>query len=136
MPRNTTPPSPRLLASRTLPPRRSSAAAARATVRAALPDQLDDDLGDTVVLLTCELVTNAIVHAHTPCQLRLSEPCAGTLRVEVHDDTTSAATMSVDPPSPASGSGRGLLLIDALAATWGTTTHPDGKTVWFDVHYS
>jgi anti-sigma regulatory factor (Ser/Thr protein kinase) len=125
---------PRLLASRTLPPETASAADARATVRGALPEQFGDDLRDTVELLTNEVVTNAIVHAATACRLRLSEPRSGVLRVEVHDGTDSAAALPVSPPTPASENGRGLLLVDVLAAAWGISPHPTGKTVWFDVH--
>jgi anti-sigma regulatory factor (Ser/Thr protein kinase) len=126
-------PYPRLLASRTLPPEASSAAAARATVRAALPEQLADELRDTVQLLTCELVTNVIVHAATPCRLRLSQPRSGRLRVEVHNDTDAAAAITLTPHRPAGEDGRGLLLVDALAATWGTSTHATGTTVWFEI---
>jgi anti-sigma regulatory factor (Ser/Thr protein kinase) len=129
-----TAPYPRLLASRTLPPEASSAAAARATIRAALPEHLGEELRDTIQLLTCELVTNVIRHAATPCRLRLSEPRSGVLRVEVHDEADSGATLTLTPPTRASDNGRGLALVDALAATWGARTHPAGKTVWFDLH--
>jgi phosphoserine phosphatase RsbU/P len=129
-----TPPCPRLLAARTFPPEASSAAAARATIRAALPPHLAGELRDTIVLLTSELVTNVIVHAATACRLRLSEPRSGVLRVEVRDHTDSVTSISVSSPPPASDNGRGLLLVDALAASWGTRARPSGKTVWFDIH--
>lgn len=37
-----------------------------------------------------------------------------------------------DAPADAEG-GRGLALVDALAAAWGTLPRPEGKTVWFEV---
>jgi anti-sigma regulatory factor (Ser/Thr protein kinase) len=131
--RRLTLPYPRLLASHTLPPEKSSAAVARATVRSALSDKFGNQLLETVELLTSELVTNVIVHAATPCRLRLTEPRSGLLRVEVHDDTDSVAAVSVTSALPSSVHGRGLLLVDALADTWGTSRHSTGKTVWFDV---
>jgi two-component sensor histidine kinase len=125
---------PRLLAACTLPPVAASAHRARATVMGALPDHLTPEDVDTVELLTCELVTNAIRHAATACRLRLSEPQAGVLRVEVDDEADFPAALSVARPPATGDNGRGLQLVDALAAAWGTDVQPTGKTVWFDLH--
>ncbi|MFJ9731189.1 hypothetical protein ACIRUL_07510 [Streptomyces sp. NPDC101171] len=52
------------------------------------------------------------------------------VRIEVSD----AAAARRPPSAPEGGSGRGLLLVDALAARWGwTPRHPVGKTVWAEV---
>jgi hypothetical protein len=37
---------------------------------------------------------------------------------------------ATQPPSPDSDNGRGLLLVQALAAQWGTYRQPTGKVVW------
>jgi serine phosphatase RsbU (regulator of sigma subunit)/anti-sigma regulatory factor (Ser/Thr protein kinase) len=88
------------------------------------------DAIDIVVLLTSEIVTNAIVHAQTPLTLRV-EPVEGGVRVAVSDG---------DPEVPAMGEfnlhssgGRGMALLDTLAEDWGVQVERNGKTVWFDV---
>jgi anti-sigma regulatory factor (Ser/Thr protein kinase) len=132
------PPFPRRLARLLLPPAASSAATARAAVRAAVAHRVGADVLPTVELLTCELVTNAIVHARTPCELRVIEPSEGVVRVEVHDRHGVPQHLS-SPASahPSEDHGRGLGLIDALSTAWGTTIdppgQPPGKTVWVEV---
>ncbi|MFI0937439.1 ATP-binding protein [Streptomyces sp. NPDC021020] len=85
-----------------------------------------DDLG----LLTGEIVTNAIRHAEAPCVVAVR--WTGTrVRVEV----TDASPVRPKPRhgSPDAEGGRGLLLVDALAADWGSADDPAGKVVWFEV---
>ncbi|WP_326578756.1 ATP-binding protein [Streptomyces sp. NBC_00487] len=56
----------------------------------------------------------------------------GTLRIEVTD--TCERLPTAQPPSPDSQSGRGLLLVEALADRWGTAPGlPPRKTVWAEV---
>ena len=127
-----------LVASAAYPPDPSAAAAARRFVRQTLqswdiaartwdPDRLVDD----AVLLTSELVTNAVVHAGTPLDVtcRLT---SGELEVAVRD-RHPARTL---PDIPQTGStsaerGRGLLLPSALASSWGVTYARIAKAVWF-----
>jgi hypothetical protein len=52
--------------------------------------------------------------------------------VEVTDRSTYALPLP-GSPTPESESGRGLILLDALADRWGTSPMDDGKTVWFAV---
>ncbi|MDW8805852.1 ATP-binding protein [Streptomyces scabiei] len=55
-----------------------------------------------------------------------------TLRIEVTD--TCERLPTAQPPSPDAESGRGLLLVEALADRWGTTPgRPPRKTVWAEV---
>lgn len=108
----------------------ASAAVARRFVGRALeeghyPEQ------DVVVLLANELVTNAILH--TEAEFDVVVDVAGRrVRVEVRDRSNRApAARSAAPESVA---GRGLALIEALAADWGVDQIPDdGKAVWFEV---
>jgi hypothetical protein len=83
-----------------------------------------------VVLLIGELVTNAVVHGHGPVGLRVTlDETDGILRCEVTD-----ASPQLPRPGPASDdaeSGRGLMLVAALAASHGWQPAAAGKTVWF-----
>lgn len=84
-----------------------------------------------VVLLTAnELVTNAILHART--ELHLFVRLQGqAVRIEVadHSDQLPVHRHVGDDAT----SGRGIALLDALAARWGVEILPDGKRVWFEV---
>lgn len=91
------------------------------------------DTNDTLTLITAELTANAVRHGHVPGRdfhLRLTETAA-TLRIEVTDTRTEKQPLLV-PTSADATSGRGLLLVAALATRWGVTprTSAPGKTVW------
>lgn len=86
---------------------------------------------DDALIVVSELVTNAITHADSPCQVRLSIDDT-SVRVEVLDD--GVGTPDPQPPSPTSEHGRGLHLISALTAAWGIEQIPDdGKIVWAEL---
>lgn len=89
------------------------------------------DSSDTIALLTSEVVTNSVLHAHGP-QVRVRVLDRGLrLRVEVFDGSPVLPV----PREAAAGAvnGRGLALVDALALAWGVVVYPDGKTIWFEV---
>ncbi|WP_239145874.1 STAS domain-containing protein [Actinoplanes couchii] len=74
-----------------------------------------------------ELVTNAVVHANTMIDLRLTRG-RRYLIIGVRDGSAAEPVLpepSEDPDAP-----RGLLLVDAMAARWGVLPAPDGKVVW------
>ena len=86
------------------------------------------------MLVTSELVTNAVKHTTEACELHAwyrEEP--PSLRVEVCDSSQHLPTV---PPraAPDSPGGRGLLLVDALATAWGTERRSTGKVVWFEMN--
>ena len=112
-----------------LPAEPASVALARQFVRDVL-DESWSDLSDVVTLLTSELVTNAIRHAHSPCTVQV-KATPGKVRVEVLDDNP-APVVPRKPPADAE-SGRGIDLVDVLAGSWGMQPRPHGKAVWFDV---
>lgn len=91
---------------------------------------LADQVVDTVVLLTSEVVTNAIVHAGSDTTIRLMATSGGA-RVEVGDDSVDSPARVVADPEATSG--RGLEIVTALATSWGITVGEGGKTVWFEV---
>ncbi|MFF4014853.1 ATP-binding protein [Streptomyces sp. NPDC001843] len=84
------------------------------------------DTADAVLLTISELVTNAHVHAHSPAHLVLTWD-SRCLHVTVHD--TSSHLPAPRPPDAERTSGRGMLLVDALADTWQARPCPDGKIV-------
>lgn len=85
-------------------------------------------LSDTVVLLVSELVTNALLHSSSSAELRL-RLTKSALRVEVKDK--SLATPYVKQYSDAATTGRGMLIVDTLAKSWGAEAENSGKIVWF-----
>ncbi len=106
--------------------------ARRAMVRAAVLWRLDRDLTETALLLVSELTTNAIRHGAPPVRLSLRLE-RDRLRVEVTD--SSPALPELDHPGPDQVGGRGLQIVQLLAARWGASTSPRrlGKTVWFEL---
>ena len=81
------------------------------------------------MLLANELVTNAIVHAHTELRLRL-ELRGDWLHIAVRDHNPRLLRLVTVPDAEAEG-GRGLWLVDQLARAWGVQPHPGGgKVVW------
>jgi anti-sigma regulatory factor (Ser/Thr protein kinase) len=101
----------------------------------------DTEANRTVSLLVGELASNAALHGRAKgrgFRLRLTlHPEDATLRVEVTDarpDRHPPGPGDLRPASPEAESGRGLLLVEALATHWGTTYgDPYTKTVWCEV---
>ena len=105
---------------------------ARATLAAvAHPSR---EVADDVMLLTSEVVTNAIRHSG-------SAPHDVIVRVETGEDAIHVEVLnagaSFDPEVPAdpspSGTGLGLFLVDRLASRWGVEREGGRTKVWFDV---
>lgn len=91
---------------------------------------LGRDLVDTAVLLASEVVTNAVLHAHTEVEVRVGVGAGA--RIEVVDG--SALHPARREHEADSVSGRGLELVEAMASSFGVDVGPgDGKTVWFTV---
>ncbi|MFJ4982676.1 ATP-binding protein [Streptomyces sp. NPDC088732] len=104
-------------------------------------------LADTAVLLTTELVTNALRHTDRGAVLTatvstvsimsavstVATPPVPRLRVEVRDFTTRHPRLRA--PSTHGTSGRGLQLVQSLADAWGVRAEGDGsgKVVWFEL---
>ena len=85
----------------------------------------------TLLLLATELAANALDHGPDGGEVVLTVQREGDLlRVAVDDD--SAAPPVVRTPPPEAGNGRGMLLVQHLAAAWGTEARSHGgKVVWF-----
>ena len=87
---------------------------------------------DEAILLVAELASNAAHHAATTfvLSLRLHND---TLLIEVSDGDAAPPRVAHDRLPTAPG-GRGLLLVSALAKSWGWRPLPEGgKTVWAEL---
>ncbi|WP_267243805.1 SpoIIE family protein phosphatase [Streptomyces sp. PR69] len=113
-----------------------SVAAARAFVRDTLQGWGYSDVVDDAVVLTSELVTNAVIHAGTAADVLCLRTDEG-VRVEVGDRYPErevpihGAHHSLSHPDRENG--RGLLLCAALASRWGVDYTPTHKQVWFQL---
>ncbi|PRY02151.1 ATP-binding protein [Allonocardiopsis opalescens] len=96
---------------------------------------------DTAVLLTSELVTNALVHTRSGVGsgkfVVIVHIAPGWSRVEVRDQGSPHSV-----PHPVRGAraddaegGRGIGLVEALADRWGFELLPLGRLVWFEVDH-
>lgn len=98
----------------------------RRILRAGLTHWARLDLVDTAELLLTELVTNALRHGHG-CDIGVRIYLQGdNLAIEVNDGSPHVPVPRC--PGPDEENGRGLLLVEALADSWGVS--PDGRTTW------
>jgi anti-sigma regulatory factor (Ser/Thr protein kinase) len=107
----------------------AAAAEARSHVRAAIRAWDVPVDRDVAVLLTSELVTNAIRHEAGGTITLAVSYSPGQLRVDVHD-TSRSLPVAAEAPGDAE-TGRGLMLVAALSAEWGFSRTPAGKAVYF-----
>ncbi len=114
-----------------LPPELSSVGKARRFVAQRCDvEQVSPPQRGDVLLLTSELVTNAVLHGR-------SEVCVEVvvvrevLRVSVLDENSRRPLPLSEDVNALDG--RGLALVDAVAARWGVEDRPSGKAVWFEL---
>jgi anti-sigma regulatory factor (Ser/Thr protein kinase) len=121
-----------VLGSLTIPGRPEHVREARAFVGKAL-GELHPSL-DTAVLLTSELVTNAVMHSASRCLggsvSVLIMDSSGGLRIEVADEGSDLSSPVVRGDVYASD-GHGLFLVQTLSDQWGYLRDGNGTTVWF-----
>ncbi len=120
-----------VLGSLTIPGRPEHVREARAFVAKAL-GELDPRL-EAAVLLTSELVTNAVTHSNSRCDggsvtLTITESSGG-VRIEVADQGSDLSAPVVRSDVYASD-GHGLFLVQTLADQWGYLREQSGTTVW------
>ena len=113
---------------------RSQVARARAFVARTLGPEHPGT--EVAVLLTSELVTNAVLHSDSrdgggPVTVVVAR-LGGWLRIEV-SDTGSARSAPVVKNDVCASSGHGLFLVDALAQDWGYSQRESRTTVWFSL---
>jgi anti-sigma regulatory factor (Ser/Thr protein kinase) len=116
-----------------LPPNKNAPGLARNFVvdhGSALPDDVMND----AELLVSELVSNAVLHG-SPAITLCVDVDPPRIEVGVRDEGKALPTPAVEPPPPSLPRGRGLVIVDRLANSWGVTPTdpPPGKTVWFEL---
>jgi anti-sigma regulatory factor (Ser/Thr protein kinase) len=120
--------------SRVVPSRPAAFVEARRFVRETAAAKAPRQVMDDALLLTSELVTNAVRHAghavEDPVELTVTvDP--DILRVSVRDRGPG-----FDPRElrarPDDG-GWGLDLVERLSSRWGVDRHPDASEVWFEI---
>lgn len=116
-----------------LEPHPSSAAEARRWVREQLRLLGREDLVDSAVLATSEVVTNAILHARTRITVRVVDTADA-----VHGERVCISDLSGEPlravreQGEVWSSGRGLRILSAVTRRWGVDAEHPGKCVWFE----
>jgi anti-sigma regulatory factor (Ser/Thr protein kinase) len=121
-----------VIRSLTIPGRPEHVRSARAFVAKALGRR--NPLAEVAVLLTSELVTNAIMHSDSSCAdgvvTLLVIEMRGGLRIEVAD-SGSALSIPVVKGEVYESQGHGLFLVQTMADQWGYVREGVGTTVWF-----
>ncbi|MFI7498318.1 SpoIIE family protein phosphatase [Streptomyces sp. NPDC049687] len=105
--------------------------ARRFTRRSLRSWDMPEDAMDTALLVVSELVTNALVHTDGPVRLDLTL-IGHRLRVAVTDASPRTPVKPTQLGWDATG-GRGILLVEAVSAAWGTLPVSGGKQVWAEV---
>uniref|UniRef100_UPI00380DE73B ATP-binding protein n=1 Tax=Streptomyces sp. NPDC096142 TaxID=3366077 RepID=UPI00380DE73B len=116
--------------SQTFPCQPSAAELGRGLVRDILGVWHLDGLADHAALIVTELIANA--SRHTPCpeiRLTVGRPSPIRLRVGVVDREPTRLPI-LGQATDDDESGRGLLLVDAVADRWGYDLHGSGKRPW------
>jgi anti-anti-sigma regulatory factor/anti-sigma regulatory factor (Ser/Thr protein kinase) len=109
-------------------PSRDAPQHARAVVAGACAAWGLPDTTGSAQLIASELVANGVVHART-----MLEFC-----IALHERRLQLSVRDSDPTpprraavvTPESEGGRGLLVVEAIAAAWGCVKTVDGKVVW------
>ncbi|MFD3379054.1 MULTISPECIES: ATP-binding protein [unclassified Streptomyces] len=116
--------------SQTFPCEPSTADLGRELVRDVLGVWRLDGLVDRAALIVTELIANASRHTLCPdIRLTVVRPSATRLRVGVVDREPSRLPV-LSQAADDDESGRGLLLVDAVADRWGYDLHGSGRRPW------
>ncbi len=106
-------------------------AAARAALRDLYAGRVERQMLTDAKLLASELVTNALRYGQQPMRM-VARRADGGLRVEIYDSRTGEAPR-VSQADPEAVSGRGMVIVDALASRWGWSEFGGSKQVWFEL---
>ncbi|MFJ3584630.1 ATP-binding protein [Streptomyces sp. NPDC090127] len=107
---------------------------ARAELRTALANWGMEGIEDDALLVLSELLTNAVRHGRVPGREVETRyiPSPDGLRIEVHDASGARPSMALHGEDATRG--RGLPVVDVLAARWGVTPRIGaGKLVWAEL---
>ncbi|KJY34080.1 phosphatase, partial [Streptomyces sp. NRRL S-444] len=110
-------------------------AGARRQIRELLHDWADEEQVDSAVLMVSEMVTNVLLHTDGDALLvaeAMGELGTRRLRIEVAD--ASDELPHKRHPGEMASSGRGVLLMEMLADSWGVDPRGEGKSIWFEMY--
>jgi anti-sigma regulatory factor (Ser/Thr protein kinase) len=113
---------------RSFPPEAAAVAEVRSFVAASVKGSRS--LVDDACLVVSELATNAVLHARTPFRVAVDQR-DDAVRLVVLDGSPRRPIAS--DAAPATTTGRGLQIVDALARAWGVEPAADGKAVWAEL---
>jgi len=87
---------------------------------------------DAAELVVTELLTNALLHGAAPVRLLVTIAVPGeAARIEVHDGSRILPVRTLGGVEGMTG--RGLALVDAVAADWGVDPTEEGKRIWAEL---
>ncbi|WP_432572165.1 ATP-binding protein [Kineococcus sp. SYSU DK005] len=94
--------------------------------------QVSEDTVEALLLLSSEVVTNAVVHGSGMVRVALSRR-GDSLRLEVSDEGGGMPLIGAQREDAESG--RGMAMVEMLSQRWGTELDegPLGKKVWFEL---
>jgi anti-anti-sigma regulatory factor len=129
-----TDPVPRKRSSQVLKPVPRSLLKARSLVKRVCTGWNVCTVADRAQIVTTELVANALRHAGTRMELTvaLRQRC---LHLSVRDGSRRAPRLC-EAESELDAGGRGLKIVEALTAGWGSTPTKNGKVVWATLRLS
>ncbi|MGI4895830.1 MAG: ATP-binding protein [Janthinobacterium lividum] len=95
--------------------------------------EVAEDTVEAALLLSSEVITNAVVHGDGPVLVAVKRVNGASLRVEVSDDGGGMPLIGAQRDDAESG--RGMAMVEMLSSRWGTElgVGPLGKTVWFEL---
>ncbi|MGW8884985.1 SpoIIE family protein phosphatase [Streptomyces sp. NPDC055749] len=105
-------------------------AEARAALRHSLEHWGLGALADDVEVAAGELLGNVLLHTEGGAVVTLEVLLEPDRRVRLWVNDRSSARPHRRTPGEAATSGRGLMMIEAVAARWGVEPRGDGKAVW------
>jgi anti-sigma regulatory factor (Ser/Thr protein kinase) len=111
-----------------LPRVASSPSLARSRTEGYLGAQGRPDLVPDAKIVVSELVANAVSHGADPIRLEIAVGLGVHIAVFDGDPCTERVVARASQPSEPGG--RGLCIVEALAAAWGASDHDGGKLVW------
>jgi anti-sigma regulatory factor (Ser/Thr protein kinase) len=116
-----------------LPRGAQAPADARRTISDWLDGVVDRRCVEDIKLLVSELVTNAVRHPRRDGDIEVTLQLGrARVRVEVADPGDGFRKPRVGTPPPDALGGRGLLIVDRVAARWGVTAGRPTR-VWFEL---
>ena len=124
-------PPPRAVLEELLPVAGASRRARDVVTDACLRWDLPNVVGAAAIIIS-ELVSNVVDHAHTPMTIEVAHRDSH-LYLAVHDGASTPPVPKDLAGDTRALRGRGLMLIAAVATTWGYDPNNDGKTVWATV---